>query len=50
MKNEKKKEPYLWEFEFSYQGKEEKGHAHDRIIFSLGRSSYIIVSIIMENM
>lgn len=46
----KKNDIIYGNFEFSYQGEEEKGHAHDRIIFSLGRSWYTIVLMIMENM
>lgn len=35
-------------FEFRYQREEEKGHAQDRIMFSLGRSWYTIVLMTME--
>lgn len=50
MKNEKKKDLIYGNFEFSYQGEEENGHAHDRTVFSLERSWYTIVLMIMENM
>lgn len=49
MKNKIKKDLIYGNVEFSYQ-EEEKGHAHDRIIFSLGRSWYSIVLMITENM
>lgn len=46
----KEKDLIYGNFEFSYQGEEEKGQAYDRIIFSLGRSCYTIVLMITENM
>lgn len=49
MKNKIKKDLIYGNVEFSYQ-EEEKGHAHDRIIFSLGRSWHTIVLMITENM
>lgn len=49
-KNEKKKDLIYGNFKFSYQGEVAKGHAHDRIMFSLGRSWNTIVLMITENM